>query len=421
MRDRLLDALPLGRKQVDYIVNSDGFVNLAEGAIRSGKTIGSLLRWLMFVATAPRGGELVVVARTRDSAARNVFGPLQDPAIMGHALADQVSYTSGAPTARILDRTVHVLGASDAKAEKVIRGMTCVGAYVDELTVIDEAFFEQLLGRCSVEGAKIFTTTNPDSPAHWVRRRFLDRLAGLPDWRVWSFVLDDNPALADSVKARYRRQFTGLWFRRFILGEWVAAEGAIYDMWNPDRHVIPWHELPDFDRLFAVGVDHGTTNPTAAILFGLGADRRLYLADEWRYDPRHAQARLTDGQLSARLREWLDTPHLPRPTRLRPEWIVVDPAAASFRVQLFHDGLNPASADNNVAHGITTMATLLAEDRLAVSDRCTGFIAEAPGYAWDPKATDKGTDVPLKVADHSLDAARYAVATTEAAWRSVLR
>ncbi len=412
----LLDALPLSRRQVDYVVNSTAFVNLSEGSIRSGKTISSLLRWLMYVATAPRGGELVVVGRTRDSLNRNVFGPLQDPALFG-PLAALTSYTNGAATAVILGRTVHVLGASDAKAEKVLRGLTCAGAYVDELTVVSEDFFQQLLGRCSVEGAQIFATTNPDSPAHWVKARFLDRLGDLPDWRTWKFVLDDNPGLPAEVKARYHRQYTGLWRRRFVLGEWVAAEGAVFDMWDPSVHVIPWETLPTITRLVGIGIDYGTTNPTAGLLLGAGEDGRLYLVDEWRHNPKHDAAKLTDGQLSESLRAWLRRSHLPDGARLPVEWVVADPSAASFRLQLTRDGLSVHKANNDVARGISLVATLLAERKLLVSDRCVGFIAEAPGYAWDPDATLKGEDRPLKVADHSLDGGRYVLTTTEHIWR----
>jgi PBSX family phage terminase large subunit len=416
----LLDALPLGRKQIDYVVNSTAFVNLSEGSIRSGKTISSLLRWLVFVADAPRGGQLVIIGRTRESIARNVFGPLQDPSIFG-PLAAHVHYTTGAATATILGRTIHILGASDAKAEKVIRGMTCAGAYVDELTVISEELFQQLLGRCSVPGAQIFATTNPDSPAHWVKRRFLDRLHDLPDWRVWHFQLDDNPALSDEVKARYHRQYTGLWRKRFVLGQWVAAEGAVYDMWETDRHVVPWDELPLMARLLGVGLDYGTTNPTAGLLLGLSVEGGLYLVDEWRHDPKHDAAKLTDGQLSASLRDWLAIPHLPDGSAPPIEWIVADPSAASFRLQLARDGLVTAAADNEVGRGIGLIATLLAEGQLLVSDRCRGFVSEAPGYSWDPDATEKGEDKPIKVADHSLDGGRYIVATTEPLWRPYLR
>lgn len=414
-----MSELPLSPRQVESLRESTGRVSIWSGAIRSGKTVVSLLRWLIYVAGAPRGGQLVVVGRTRDSVARNVFAPLMDPSLFG-PLADQVHYTSGAPTGRILDRTVYVLGASDSKAEKVLRGLTCVGAYVDEVTVVAEDFFVQLLGRMSVPGAQLFGTTNPDNPAHWLKRKYLDRLTELPDWRGFSFTLDDNPALTDEYKTAIRREYTGLWFRRFILGEWVAAEGAIYDMWNPAEHVIPWSELPEMVRVLAVGVDYGTTNATAALMLGEGVDRRLYLLDEWRYDPAHTQHRLTDARLSAQLRAWLDSEHHPTQHGIRPQWVVADPAAASFRVQLHQDGIVTQAADNDVIYGIRTVASLLAAGRLLVSDRCTGWITEAPGYSWDDTATEKGEDKPVKTADHSLDAGRYAIATTEALWRRTI-
>lgn len=421
--------VPLSDKQLSSVRDSNGRVNIWDGSIRSGKTIGSLLRWLIFVATAPRGGELVIVGRTRDSVWRNVIGPLQDPSLFG-TTARQVIGNYGAPTVRILGRIVHVLGASDAKAELVIRGMTVAGAYGDEITTLPEQFFTQLLGRMSVPGAQLFGTTNPDNPAHWLKKKFLDRIGQLPDWRRFQFRLADNPSLTrryiDSISA----EFTGLWYRRFILGEWVAAEGAIYPDWDADRHVVAWESLPQMARLIGVGIDYGTTNATAALMLGLSAEvdvrgrpgRRLYLVDEWRHDPAASSVRLTDAQQSERLRAWLATPHLPYAHGLRPEWIVIDPAAASFKVQLHHDGLTGlADADNDVAYGIRTTASLLGSGQLLVSDRCKGFVDEVPGYSWDPKATEKGDDKPLKVADHSLDAGRYIITTTEALWRADLR
>ncbi|MEY8039987.1 hypothetical protein [Saccharopolyspora cebuensis] len=170
-------------------------------------------------------------------------------------------------------------------------------------------------------------------------------------------------------------------------------------------------------RVLAVGVDYGTTNASAAVMLREGVDRRLYLLDEWRHDPAHAQHRLTDAQLSARLRAWLDAEHHPRQQGLRPQWIVADPAAASFRVQLHQDHVVTQAADNDVAYGIRTVASLLGAGRLLVSDRCTGWITEDPGYSWDDTATERGEDRPVKTADHSLDAGRYAIATTENLWR----
>lgn len=416
---------PLSDKQILSVRESQGAVNIWEGSVRSGKTIASLLRWLIYLATVEQTGQLVVVSRTRESAYRNVFAPLMDPSLFGE-FAQYVNYTPGAPTATILGKTVHVLGASDAKAERVLRGMTCAGAYVDEVTLLTEDFFVQLLNRMW-GSAQLFGTTNPDNPAHWLKRKYLDRLGSLPDWRTWHFVLDDNPALSEERKERIRRENTGLYYRRFVLGQWVAAEGAIYDTWEPERHVIPWEKTPPLHDMIAVGIDYGTTNATSALLLGL-ADTvsrvtgkhtpRLILLDEWRYDAGVKGDRLTDAELSKRLVTWLRDDHTPYPSEMRPRFHLVDPAAASFKVQLHQDGVSPlADADNDVSYGIRVISSLLSTDNLLVTDRCQGFITEVPGYSWDPKATEKGEDKPLKVADHSLDAARYAIATTEQIWR----
>jgi PBSX family phage terminase large subunit len=422
---------PLSEKQVCSIKDATGTVNIWQGSVRSGKTISSLLRWLIYVASYDLlglTGELVVVARTRESAMRNVFAPLMEPGLYGD-IAQYVHYTSGAPTAKILGRTVHVLGTVDSKSEKVLRGLTCAGAYVDEVTLVPEDFFVQLLNRLWGK-AQLFGTTNPDNPAHWLKRKYLDRLNELPDWRSFKFTLDDNPALTEENKDRIKRQNVGLFYRRFVLGEWVAAEGAIFDMWEPARYVVSWEKVPKIERLISTGIDYGTTNATSALLLALAADRnritgkvtrKLVLLDEWRYDAGTKDRRLTDSELSTRLRAWMNDDHVPDNQILpsnRPDFTLIDPAAASFKVQLHKDGVKGlADGNNDVLYGIRLMASLLAADRLLVTDRCQGFIQEAPGYSWDDKETEKGNDKPLKVADHSLDAGRYAITTTEALWR----
>lgn len=195
-------ATAVSPKQLQFLQRSNARVNILEGAIRSGKTIIALLRWLMFVARAPKGGELLMIGRTRDSVWRNMIAPLQNTDLFGD-LAKHVVGNYGAPTVKILGRVVHVMGASDAKAERVLRGMTVAGALVDEVTTIPEEFFTQLLGRMSVDGAQLFGTTNPDSPAHWLKKKFLDRIGALTnpllDWTRWSFTIDDNPSLKPST------------------------------------------------------------------------------------------------------------------------------------------------------------------------------------------------------------------------------
>lgn len=408
----MLEDLPLSPKQLRSVAEATARINVWEGAIRSGKTIGSLLAWLIFVSEAPTSGELVMVGKTSQTLHRNIFQPLQDPALFG-PVARLIHYTPGAPTATILGRLVHVIGANDAKSEPKVRGMTVSGAYIDEATLIPQAFWEQMLGRMSVPGARLFATTNPDNPAHWLMRDWLAN----PDkpLRRWSFTLDDNPYLDRQYVADTKAMHTGLFYRRFVLGEWVAAEGAVYDMWDPDRHVIDLLPRERIHRWIALGVDYGTSNPFHAVLLGLGSDRRLYVAAEWRYDSRQQRRQLTDSEYSERLRGWLAD--VPGYGPVRPQFVTVDPSAASFVTQLHRDKLTPTAADNSVMDGIRVVSSLLARGKLLVHSSCKELIAEIGGYSWDDRAALLGEDKPIKVADHGVDALRYGAYSTRALWQ----
>lgn len=407
----------LSDQQVRSIVEAQARVNLWEGAIRSGKTVASLIRWLTHIATMTgRSGEVFVFGRTRDALARNVFAPLQDRSLFG-PLARHCRYTAGAPTATILGQTVHVLGASDRQAEEKLRGLTGKSAYGDELTVLPAPFFGQALGRLSVEGAALFGTTNPDNPGHWLRTEYLDRPRVQPgrvpadgelDLASWHFTIDDNPHLPPKYVRDIKTEYTGLWYRRMILGEWVQAEGAIYESWDPGVHVVD--ELPAIARTVAVGVDYGTTNPFAVVELALTTDGRLCVTREYRHDPKLARRQLTDAEFSVALRAWLGA--------APPRFLIVDPSAESFQLQLSRDGVRGVmDADNSVQDGIRLVASLLATRRLVVHSSCAGLIRELPGYAWDDAAAAKGEDRPVKRDDHSLDALRYAAYTTQAQWR----
>ncbi|MGW1979211.1 PBSX family phage terminase large subunit [Streptomyces sp. NPDC001889] len=407
----------LSEKQERSIGQSTAWLNVWEGSVRSGKTIASLLRWLMYVETAPAGGELVVIGKTFDTVARNVFGPLTDPSLFGPA-AKMIKYTRGASVAWILGRQIEVITANDAKAEGRLRGLTGAGAYVDELTLIPKEFFKRLVDRMSVTGALIFATTNPDNPGHWARKDWLNRASEL-GIRSWHFTLDDNPALSAEYVARMKKAFTGLWYRRFILGQWVMSEGAIYEAFDPAHHIVD--DVPLIGRWLCDAIDYGTVNPFADLLIGLGIDQRLYVTSEYRHDSRTARKQMTDAEYSAARRRWLAA--MPHPQTnvvgVQPEWTVVDPSAASFIEQLHRDGVPGVTpADNTVLDGIRTVATLFGADRLRVHRSAAGLIDELPGYSWDDEAAAKGgEDKPIKQDDHSVDALRYGVRTTEALWR----
>ncbi|WP_171074367.1 PBSX family phage terminase large subunit [Nonomuraea basaltis] len=420
-----MPAISLSPKQEQFIALSTARLNIASGAVRSGKTIASLLRWLMYIAQAPRrGGHLVIVGKTGETVARNVMEPLMDPSLTG-PVAKRIFYTRGAATCNILGRRVEIISANDMRSESRLRGMTCGGAYVDEATLLPENFWDQLLARCSVAGAQIFATCNPDAPNHWLRQRFILRAHEL-DLKYFHFVLDDNPALDATYVANLKREYTGLWYKRFIEGLWVMAEGAVYDMWDPDRHIVD--ALPPMERWLGLGVDYGTTNPFNAILAGVSVPdrhglRRIYFTHEWRWDSKVQRRQLTDAEYSKKLRDWLRTlpgTYGPGTYGVQPDWVVVDPSAASFIAQLHRDGFAPVMADNKVLDGIRTVSNLVGADRLRVHRSCEGWLTEIGSYAWDDKRAERGEDAPVKLDDHALDAGRYLLRTTEAAWQPLI-
>lgn len=417
---------PLAEKSRLVLANSTATIEAYEGAVRSGKTITSLMALLRFCRTGP-AGDVAMVGRTERTVYRNLIVPLTQ--MIGTRRAQ---YNRGTGILTLLGRTMHVIGANNEAAVSKIQGMTLAGLYLDEAATLPESFFNMATTRLSISGAKMWLTCNPAGRNHWLKKSWLDKASLWIDrhgvihvndsdatMRVhrYTFTIEDNPYLALEFVQRLKASYTGVWYRRFILSEWTNAEGAIFDMWDPTRHVVPWSDLPKMDRLYAVGLDYGTTNATAGLLLGSSGER-LYLVDEWRHDVRAGQATWTDGQLSKGLRDWMAGTHTPHAAEPPIEWVIVDPSAASFRQQLRADGVTRVmSADNAVLDGIRSVATQLTSGRLQVSDRCRGFIDEAPGYAWDPKATEKGEDRPLKSDDHSLDGGRYAIHSTRNLWR----
>ena len=411
-----MDVQPLQGKALQSLQYPSPSIEAYEGSVRSSKTVTALLAWLRFIRTGPSGA-LAMVGRTERTVINNMVLPLQE--MLGRKRV-QIKYGTG--TVVILGREIHLFGANNEQARTKIQGLTLAGAMVDEAGVVVESFVQMLYSRLSVPGAKLWLTANPEGPRHWLKTQWLDRAklwinkhgeviinddTNTLDLHRYTFVLDDNPSLDPAYVERIKRSYTGMWRLRYIEAAWVVAEGSVYSMFEQEKHVVPYAELPRLTRIFTVGMDVGTTNPSSAIALGLGEDGKLYAVDEYR-----TEGGLTDSQLSSEFRAWLAT--LP----MAPEWIAIDPAAASFKVQVANDGINNyMNAENDVLYGIRTVASLLQEGHLLISDRCTGLIKEIPGYAWSPKATEKGLDAPIKANDHSCDSLRYSVATSETLWR----
>lgn len=385
---------------------ADNRMVICDGSVRSGKSVGADVAWIDFCRHAPPGN-LLMAGKTERTLKRNIVDPLIE--ILG---SKRCRYVGGSgelwmPGPRG-PRRVYLVGANDERAEEKIRGLTLIGAYVDELSTVPESFFTMLLSRLSLDGARLLATTNPDSPMHWLNVKYLQRADELSLAR-FQFRLPDNPHLPTSFVENLRREITGLWARRMIDGEWCVAEGAVYEMWDPARHVLAPDRLPPVSRLLAVGIDYGTTAPTAGLLIGISAEprARLVVVDEW------APPSLTDAGLSVDYRKWIGA--------RQPERVIIDPSAASFHKQLWSDSVpGVVLAENAVIDGIRTVASLLAVDRLVVSSACTRLLTELPSYAWDPKQTAKGQDAPVKQNDHWCDALRYGVVTTQSRWRNLV-
>lgn len=405
--NQLTKALGWTPKQAQTIREADAVVNLWTGAVGSGKTVGSLWAFLLYVAQAPVGGDLIIIGRTRDSIGRNVMAPLQSSIVFG-PFARHTHYNQGAPRGKIMGRTVWIIGASDVRAETVLRGLNCVGAYVDEITLISEAFWMQLHQRIRIDGVQIFATTNPDGPQHWVKRHVIDN--AVPNGhRVFQLTIRDNPHVSADYYPRLMRELTGLWRRRMIDGEWCVAEGTVYSMWEPDQHVVAHDDLPPIREVVGMGIDAGQSHETRGYLIGISAEERprLVALDEW------SPGSMSDAHLSAHLQKWLAS----RDPEWKPPWFYVDPAALSLRMQMFNDdGLMAVKAKNAVLPGIRTVGSLLATDSLIISDRCQYLIDRIPGYVWDEKAAAKGEDKPKKENDDECDALRYGIYSTRTLW-----
>lgn len=254
-------------------------INLLEGSVRSGKTWISLVLWAMWVATQPKDASFLMAAKTLTALERNNLNLLS--ALVG---TDNFRFSIASKKAELFGRNVYLEGASDIRAENKIRGLTLCGAYVDELTLIDEDFFVMLLSRLSEPDAKLFATTNPDSPNHWLMTNYIERAeCGELDFLRIKFSIEDNPYLSKEYVRSLKNEYTGVFYQRFIKGEWVAAEGVVYPEYadNPQKFL---KDKPQDDISFAtIGVDFGG-NKSAHAFVCLGFTkgfRRCVVLDEF--------------------------------------------------------------------------------------------------------------------------------------------
>lgn len=384
----------LSNKQIKSLQDSNARINIFEGPVRAGKSFIALLRWIEFCRSGTKG-PLIICGRTDKTIKRNIILPLQE--LMGNV----VQYSIGKGEVRLYDRIMYVVGANDDRAEAKIRGSEFAGALLDEVSLLPENFFKMLLSRLSLDGAKLFASTNPDSPYHWVKRDFIDRESEL-DLKVFSFNIRDNPTLGEKYIEDLSKEYQGLWYKRYILGEWVLADGAVYDFFDDEVHVIKMPLTPaDY---YIIGVDYGTTNPCVFTLIGYnpGGYPNMWLEKEYYYDSKKELRQRSDYEYCLDLIKFIEGYNVKR--------IYIDPSAASLKQELRRNGIyNVADAKNDVIPGIRFQSQLLSNGTYKICSNCTETLKEYRNYLWDSKASERGEDKPIKQFDHSMDAQRYAL------------
>lgn len=369
---------------------------ICDGAVRSGKTLAVGLGFFLWATATFRGRQLAVCGKTVGAAQRNLLSQV-GPALrqMGFVWEEKVSRGTVEVGLPGRTNTFFLFGGRDESSAALIQGMTLAGALLDEVALMPRSFVEQTCARCSVEGARLWFSCNPDTPEHWFYKQWIEK-RDARGAEYLRFTMEDNPSLSEKVKQRYRDTFQGTFYRRFVLGEWVAAEGLVYDFF-PE---LPRPPAPEkgLER-WIISCDYGTVNPTSMGLWGLGKGI-WYRVGEYYYDSRAQQRQKTDGEYADDLEALAGGRKL--------EAVVVDPSAASFMEVLRRRGQRVVKADNDVLSGIRLTAQLLKSGKIVICDGCRDSAREFGLYRW---AEGGERDRVVKEHDHAMDEIRYFAAT----------
>ena len=260
---------------IDVINENTARINILSGSVRSGKTFISLLAFILMVTKSEKTDTFLIAGKTITALKRNCFGLISD--ICGK----DFKYSTISKYGEILGRKVYFEGANDSRAENKIRGMTLTGAYCDEITLFTEDFFSMLLSRLSAKNAFLLGTTNPDSPNHWLKKKYINRKDKL-SLKLWEFLIDDNTTLSEEFITNTKKEHIGVYYDRFILGKWVQAEGLIYRVFADNNNRYIFDKLPEKLAFITIGIDYGASvSKTAFIATGFSQGlNKVYILKE---------------------------------------------------------------------------------------------------------------------------------------------
>lgn len=376
--------------------DKDGII--ADGAIRSGKTLSMSLSFVIWAMETFNGQNFGMCGKTIGSFRRNVLFWLKlmlksrGYKVQDHRADNLVTISRGD-----VENNFYIFGGKDERSQDLVQGITLAGVFFDEVALMPESFVNQATGRCSVDGSKFWFNCNPDGPYHWFKVNWINEI-DKKNILYLHFTMDDNLSLSEKIKARYRSMYTGVFYKRYILGLWTIAQGIIYDMFDAEKHVI--HEVPEeLTKERYISIDYGTQNATVFLLWERGISGKWYCTEEYYYSGREAAKQKTDSKFADDLIEFINGRQI--------EQIIIDPSAASFVAELKTRGLSIRKAKNDVIDGIRVTGVALDLGKIKILDNCINTIKEFSNYIWDKKAADRGEDKPIKDHDHAMDALRY--------------
>ena len=371
---------------------------IADGSIRSGKTVSMALSFVMWAMSSFEEQNFAMCGKTIGSFRRNVLMVLKLMlASRGYKVKDHRAdnYVEIHHKGKI--NYFYVFGGKDERSQDLIQGITLAGLLCDEVALMPESFVNQATGRCSVDGSKFWFNCNPDGPYHWFKTGWIDR-AKEKNLLYLHFTMDDNLSLTEKIKKRYASLYSGVFFQRYILGLWVVAEGIIYDMFSEVRHIVDKIEQRENAKYY-VSCDYGTQNATVFLMWQSGPDGKWYCIDEYYYSGRDESTQKTDNEYADDLKTFIGGRTI--------EAVIIDPSAASFIALLRKRGYKIKKARNDVRDGIRFVSTQLNLGKIAFHSKCKNTIMEFGSYIWDAKACERGEDKPIKQHDHAMDAVRY--------------
>ena len=370
---------------------------ICDGAVRSGKTLSMGLGFFLWSMAQFDGKRFGVCGKTIASVRRNVLSELLPKLeAMGFTVQEKRSENRISLCFGGHCNEYYLFGGRDEGSCALIQGITFAGILLDEVALMPRSFVEQACARCSVTGSRLWFNCNPEGPRHWF---YTDWIGRAKERRLLylHFTMEDNPSLSAAIRQRYHRLYSGVFYRRFVLGQWAAAEGRVYDFFDPAQAPPP--PPPPYARL-CISCDYGTVNPAS---FGLWAKKGeiWYRIDEFYFDSRREQRQMTDAEYARALKKLADG----RPV----DTVVVDPSAASFIALLRREGWHVCKADNDVLSGIRRTSHLLKTGRIVICSNCDDCLRETEEYVWD--VTSVGQDKVKKEHDHAMDDMRYFVTT----------